>query len=77
MRRSWTRRQAPVTASIDAIVWARIICELSEDVEAAFISASARLLNDEGRFDRVDAGQWREQVREKLSARLRRRQGKA
>lgn len=67
---------AVVAASIDATVWARVICELSKDVEAAFISASERLLNDEGHFDRVDAGQRREQRREKLSARLRRRQGK-
>lgn len=68
---------AMVAASIDATVWARVICELSEDVEAAFIAASTRLLNDEGCFDQDDAGQWREQAREKLSARLRRRQGKA
>jgi hypothetical protein len=67
---------AVVAASIDATVWARVIYELSKDVEAAFISASERLLNDEGRFDQVDAGQRRKQVREKLSARLRRRQGK-
>lgn len=67
---------AVVAASIDATVWARVIFELSKDVEAAFISASERLLNDEGRFDRVDAGQRRKQVQEKLSARLRRRQGK-
>lgn len=66
-----------VAASIDATVWARVICELSEDVEAAFISASARLLNDEGSFNQDDAGRWHEQVREKLSARLPRRQGKA
>lgn len=67
---------AVVAASIDATVWGRVIYELSKDVEAAFISASERLLDDEGRFDREDAGQRREHVREKLSARLRRRQGR-
>jgi hypothetical protein len=67
---------AIVTASIDATVWARVICELSEDVEAAFISASAKLLNDERRFNGVYADQRCRQVGEKLSARLRRRQGR-
>lgn len=67
---------AVVGTSTDAVVWARVISELSKDVGGAFISAGERLVEDESRFEWDDASPQHKQVREKLSARLRRRQGR-
>lgn len=65
-----------VAASVDAVVWARVITKISSDVDAAFTSVSNRLLSVERRFKRGAPSPRSEQEVEKLSTRLRRRQGK-